>query len=99
MIEVELSRIIIDEQKKEQIVVLKEKNGTKMLPIIIGISEAAAIRMKLSGFEPPRPLTHDLLKNVLDAFDMALENRDRQACGQHVPRQDLRPDERPFPHH
>ncbi|MBN2483400.1 MAG: bifunctional nuclease family protein [Candidatus Omnitrophica bacterium] len=73
MIEVELSRIIIDEQKKEQIVVLKEKNGTKLLPIVIGINEAAAIRMKLSGFVPPRPLTHDLIKNLIENLGVSLE--------------------------
>ena len=73
MIEVELSRIIIDEQKKEQIIVLKEKNGTKLLPIVIGINEAAAIRMKLSGFEPPRPLTHDLIKNLIETIGLSLE--------------------------
>ena len=73
MVQVELSRIIIDEQKKEQIVVLKEKDGTKLLPIIIGINEAAAIRMKLSGFVPPRPLTHDLIKNIIDTLGVQLE--------------------------
>lgn len=73
MVQVELSRIIIDEQKKEQIVVLKEKAGTKLLPIIIGINEAAAIRMKLSGFVPPRPLTHDLIKNIIDTLGVQLE--------------------------
>ncbi len=73
MVQVELSRIIIDEQKKEQIVVLKEKDGTKLLPIIIGINEAASIRMKLSGFVPPRPLTHDLIKNIIDTLGVHLE--------------------------
>ena len=73
MIEVELSRIIIDEQKQEQIIVLREKDGEKVLPIVIGIGEAAAIRMQLSGFEPPRPLTHDLMKSLIDTFSVTLE--------------------------
>ena len=43
MIEVELSKIIIDEEKKEQIIVLKDRSGEKVLPIVIGLNEAAAI--------------------------------------------------------
>ncbi len=73
MIEVELSRIIIDEQKQEQVIVLKEKGGEKILPIVIGMGEAAAIRMQLSGFKPPRPLTHDLMKSLIDTFSVTLE--------------------------
>lgn len=73
MIELELSRIIIDEEKKEQIVVLKEKKGQRLLPIVIGITEASAIKMKLSGFEPPRPLTHDLISSILDNLGTRLE--------------------------
>lgn len=73
MIEMELSRIIIDEEKKEQIIVLKEKNGLKILPIVIGINEAAAIRMKLSGIIPPRPLTHDLIKAIMETLQVTLE--------------------------
>jgi bifunctional DNase/RNase len=46
MVEVELSRIIIDEEKREQVIVLKEKKGGRFLPIVIGISEAASIRMQ-----------------------------------------------------
>ena len=53
MIEMELLRIIIDERRGEQVVVLKEKEGKRSLPIIIGISEASSIKMKISGFQPP----------------------------------------------
>jgi len=73
MIKVELSRIVIDEERHEQVIVLKEKNGTKLLPIVIGLNEALAIRMHLSGFRPPRPLTHDLIKSLLDNLDISLE--------------------------
>lgn len=73
MKEVELSRIIIDEEKKEQVIVLKEKQGGRILPIVVGINEAAAIRMKLSGFKPPRPLTHDLMHSLIDTFNIQLE--------------------------
>lgn len=66
MVEMELLRIVIDERRGEQVVVLKEKYGKRALPIIIGISEASAIKMEISGIQPPRPLTHDLLKNTID---------------------------------
>jgi len=73
MIELELSRIVIDEGKNEQVVVLKEKDGQKLLPIVIGINEAAAIKMKLSQTKSPRPLTHDLLSSVIDSLGFSLE--------------------------
>ena len=73
MVEVEVSKIIIDEKSQEQVVVLKEKQGSRLLPIVIGINEAAAIRMKFGGFTPPRPLTHDLLKSVIDNLEARLE--------------------------
>ena len=61
MIEMELNKIVIDEKRHDQLIVLKEKGGTKLLPIVIGLNEASAIKLKISGFNPPRPLTHDLI--------------------------------------
>lgn len=69
MIEMELSKIIIDEKRQDQIIVLKEKGGDKLLPIIIGFLEASAIKMKISGVVPPRPLTHDLLQAVIETLE------------------------------
>ncbi len=73
MIQVELSKIIIDEKRQDQIIVLKEKNGERQLPIVIGFLEASSIKMKLSGVEPPRPMTHDLLVAVIQGLDAKLE--------------------------
>ncbi len=73
MIQVELSKIIIDEKRQDQIIVLKEKNGERQLPIVIGFLEASSIKMKLSGVEPPRPMTHDLLAAVTRGLDAKLE--------------------------
>ncbi len=73
MIEMELNKVLIDEKRADQLIVLKEKKGTRYLPIIIGIAEASSIRLKLSGFKPPRPLTHDLLKSVIEGLDAKLE--------------------------
>ncbi|OGX29225.1 MAG: hypothetical protein A2705_01375 [Omnitrophica WOR_2 bacterium RIFCSPHIGHO2_01_FULL_52_10] len=73
MIQVELSKIIIDEKRQDQIIVLKEKNGERQLPIVIGFLEASSIKMKLSGVEPPRPMTHDLLVATIQGLDAKLE--------------------------
>jgi len=61
IIEMELNKIRIDENRGEQVIVLKEKSGNRILPIVIGIMEVTAIKMKISGVTPPRPMTHDLL--------------------------------------
>lgn len=65
LVQVELSRIIIDEKRQDQIIVLKEKDGERQFPIVIGFLEASSIKMKLSGLEVPRPMTHDLLVAVV----------------------------------
>jgi hypothetical protein len=72
-IEVELSRIIIDEGSDQQIIVLKEKEGERTLPIVIGIVEIMAIDRRLKGKATIRPLTHDLLANIIDALDVTIE--------------------------
>lgn len=53
-------------------VVLKEKKGKRTLPIIIGIPEASAIKLKISGIHTPRPMTHDLLKNIIEQLGATL---------------------------
>lgn len=54
-------------------VVLGEKVGVRRLPIVIGGSEAQAIAVALENMNPSRPLTHDLMKNLLDRFDITLQ--------------------------
>ena len=53
--------------------ILAEEDGERRLPIIIGGFEAQAIVIKLENLNPPRPLTHDLLKNFADLFDVDLK--------------------------
>jgi bifunctional DNase/RNase len=72
-IEVELSRIVINEQSDQQLIVLKELNGSRSLPIVIGIVEIFAIDRRLKGIEPPRPMTHDLLASVIEHLDAKIE--------------------------
>ncbi|MFT5169695.1 MAG: bifunctional DNase/RNase, partial [Candidatus Omnitrophota bacterium] len=74
MLEVELSKIIIDEKRQDQIIVLKEKESDRQFPIVIGFLEASSIKMKLADFQPPRPLTHDLLTDVINALGAELEH-------------------------
>lgn len=52
--------------------ILKEVNGNRRLPIIIGASEAQSIALEMEGIKPPRPLTHDLMKNIITAFGAEL---------------------------
>ena len=58
---------------KQPIVLLKTKDGNKYLPIWIGQPEAAAILMKLQGASTPRPMTHDLLNDLLEQLDAKCE--------------------------
>lgn len=48
--------------------ILKEVNGDRRLPIIIGAFEAQSIALEMEGIKPPRPLTHDLMKNILESM-------------------------------
>ena len=73
MIEMELIRILMNEKRGEQMVVLKEKQGKRTLPIIIGIPEASAIKLKVSGIQPPRPMTHDLLNSTIERLGASLK--------------------------
>jgi len=60
IVEMELNKIRIDENRGDQVIVLKEKKGERFLPIVIGIMEVTAIKMEISGVSTPRPMTHDL---------------------------------------
>lgn len=73
MVQVELSRIIINERSEQQVVVLKEKGGARAFPIVIGIYEATAIDRGVKEYRTPRPLTHDLVCSILRTLDVTLE--------------------------
>ncbi|MGQ9665053.1 MAG: bifunctional nuclease family protein [bacterium] len=68
MLEVFVNGVVEDQQFHTYVVLLKEKFGERTLPIWIGDNEAMAIAMFLEGIKPARPLTHDLLKILLDAL-------------------------------
>jgi bifunctional DNase/RNase len=69
----ELSRIIISETNDEQVIVLKEVDGERAFPIVIGIWEAVAIDRNIKGKKTPRPMTHDLIENVISGLDCSLD--------------------------
>jgi bifunctional DNase/RNase len=72
-IPVELSRIVINESSDQQLIVLREKEGDRQLPIVIGIVEVFAIDRRLKGIEPPRPMTHDLTANIIERLGACIE--------------------------
>lgn len=72
-VRMELSRIIISEVSEQQIIVLKEVDGVRSFPILIGLWEAMAIDRNIKDKKPPRPLTHELLVSVIRGLDVALD--------------------------
>ena len=73
MIELTISGLGIDSSNNSPVILLKEKNGDRVLPIWIGPSEASAIAMEISGVKFKRPLTHDLFKQCLVELGVTLE--------------------------
>ena len=69
MIEVKVVNVAIDANSKMPVMVLKEKTGEKTLPIWIGLFEAQAIALALENVKPPRPLTHDLAKSLIEKLE------------------------------
>jgi bifunctional DNase/RNase len=65
MIEVTVAHLGLDRSTNTPVVILREKEGARVLPIWIGPAEASAIAMELQGMKAQRPLTHDLLKQVI----------------------------------
>ena len=72
-VQMELYRIIISEMQDQQIIMLKEVDGERTFPIVIGSGEAYAIDRRLKGIPTPRPLTHDLLANVIEQLGGTIE--------------------------
>jgi hypothetical protein len=72
MIRMRIEGVGFDHQNNP-VVVLKDIEGTRRLPIWIGITEAQSIAMELEGKTPPRPLSHDLLRNILDQLNISVQ--------------------------
>jgi len=73
VIEVYVSGLAYDTVTKAPVVLLKERDGLRVLPIWIGMNEASVIALELSGMTYKRPLTHDLMKSILNGFNAVLQ--------------------------
>jgi bifunctional DNase/RNase len=73
-IQMQLSRIIISEINDQQVIYLKEVDGDRQFPILIGIFEATSIDRRVKHYPSPRPLTHDLLVNVVESLGAELDS-------------------------
>ena len=72
-IPLEIIGVRVELPSNQPIVLLKEQDGTRYLPIWIGANEATAIATAMEGVQPPRPLTHDLIGHMLMGFEIGLE--------------------------
>jgi len=73
LIEMTVDSIRVHMPTGQHVVILKEKSAERYLPIWIGINEANAIALKITGITPERPITHDLLANILSAVEVSVE--------------------------
>ena len=64
-IEMNIKGLMVDPVTNMPIVILRDKDGQKVLPIWVGIFEANAIALQIENISTPRPMTHDLLKNII----------------------------------
>ncbi|HEV3117843.1 MAG TPA: bifunctional nuclease family protein [Gemmataceae bacterium] len=73
-VQMELKRIIISEVIDHQMIWLKEVDGERVFPIVIGIFEATSIDRRVKKLHSPRPLTHDLIASVVDSLGAELQD-------------------------
>jgi bifunctional DNase/RNase len=69
LIEMTIKGLMVDPITNMPIVILKDKDGDRVLPIWVGIFEANAIALQIENIATPRPMTHDLLRNVISDLD------------------------------
>ena len=74
MIEMSIDSIRVSMMNYQRVVILKEKDAERFLPIWIGPAEADAIAIKLQGVTPPRPLTHDLAKDIITKLGASVDS-------------------------
>jgi bifunctional DNase/RNase len=74
LVEVRVRGVTVDPQAGSPVVLLEEVRGERLLPIWVGVFEARAIVMELDKVAPPRPMTHDLIKTILDGVNAQITN-------------------------
>ena len=73
MIEMTIKGLTVDPITNMPIVILKDKDGKRALPIWVGVFEASAIALQIENVETPRPMTHDLLRNVIQDLKASVQ--------------------------
>ena len=73
-VRMEIARVLIRETDDTHVVELREVDGERVFPIVIGFHEAAAIERRLMGQRPPRPQAHELLASVIDQMGGRVES-------------------------
>jgi len=74
MIEMNLAGLRVQLPDSQPIVLLREREGERFLPIWIGQPEAQSIAQALQGVVPPRPMTHDLMRNILEQLSVTVQS-------------------------
>jgi uncharacterized protein len=72
IIPVRVERVTLDTTSNRFVVILKDDVNRRWLPIVVGPAEAQAIALQLENVKPPRPMTHDLMKNLLETIDTGI---------------------------
>ena len=72
LVEMQIKGLMMDPVTNVPIVILKDEEGTRVLPIWVGPSEASAIALQIENVAPPRPMTHDLLRDVVGALGVTV---------------------------
>src|SRR3954462_12223649 len=73
-VQMELHKIIISDTQDQQIIMLKEVDGERKFPMVIGTDSAAAIERRLKGIQTPRPLTHDLMATMIESLGGTIDH-------------------------
>ena len=72
-IEMTIKGLMVDPITNMPIIILRDKDGQRVLPIWVGVFEANAIALQIENVQTPRPMTHDLLKNIIDDLSAQVE--------------------------
>ena len=78
-IEMTIKGLMVDPVTNMPIIILRDEAGQRVLPIWVGVFEANAIALQIENVATPRPMTHDLLRNVIEDLDGARRRRSSSA--------------------
>lgn len=73
LVRAKVERVTLDTATSRFVVILKDEKQSRWLPIVVGSTEAQAIALQLENIAPPRPLTHDLIRNLLEMLNITID--------------------------